>query len=350
VGLYTRQGYGGVEEPISRGLKPAFPPGWNVRAEARTYLRNKSNNGECALNLNRRDMLLRTGAASLGAMLPSSLEALAPKPGSFSFIHFTDIHIEPILHADVGTIACFEKMNRFGVDFALCGGDLVFDSNETPRAKGIELYDLYLNTAKRLTMPVHSVPGNHDVFGLSNKSGILATDPLYGKKMFEDRVGKRYNSFDHKGWHFVLLDSIGITPDRNFFGFIDEEQLAWMAADLKAVGTTRPVIVMTHIPIASAVLQLVPDPWKTPSIYLVTNAQAVLKVLEPYNVKAVLQGHTHIRETVEYKGCQFMTSGAVCGNWWKGPRDGTPEGFAVITVAGDTVTSRYETYGFKAVT
>jgi hypothetical protein len=38
----------------------------------------------------------------------------------------------------------------------------------------------------------------------------------------------------------------------------------------------------------------------------------------------------------------------VCGNWWKGPRDGHPEGFAVLTVRGDEVQWRYETYGFIA--
>jgi hypothetical protein len=30
----------------------------------------------------------------------------------------------------------------------------------------------------------------------------------------------------------------------------------------------------------------------------VTNSPRILTLLAPYNVKAVLQGHTHIRETV----------------------------------------------------
>jgi hypothetical protein len=56
--------------------------------------------------------------------------------------------------------------------------------------------------------------------------------------------------------------------------------------------------VVTHIPLVSSVLQLVPDPWKTAEIYLVTNAQDMLNVLWPYKPRLVLQGHTHIRETV----------------------------------------------------
>lgn len=298
------------------------------------------------MHLNRRDMILGAGALALG---PSLSSAMPHSNDSFSFVHFTDIHIERELKAAGGAAACFDKINKLEPDFALCGGDLVFDSNATPRMKGIELFDLYAGTSKRLSMKVHSVPGNHDVFGLSTTSGVLASDPLYGKKMFEDRIGKRYSSFDHKGWHFILLDSIGITDERDFIGLIDQEQLTWLTADLKATGPTRPVIVMTHIPILSAVLQIVPDSWKSQPKYLVTNSQDVLSVLAPYNVKAVLQGHTHIRENVLYNGCQFITSGAVCGNWWKGARLGHPEGFAVLTVKGDTVSWRYETYGFVAV-
>jgi Icc protein len=295
--------------------------------------------------VNRRDVL-RGGMAF--ALLPKICAGAATDGGSFTFAHFTDIHILPERKAPEGSAKCFEKMNALQPDFALCGGDLVFDSNETPRPKGIELFDLYQSTAKRVTVPVHSVPGNHDVFGLSNKSGVAASDPLYGKKMFEDRIGKRYSTFAHKGWHFVLLDSIGTTPDRTFIGMVDEEQLGWLAETLKPIGTTAPIVVMTHVPVVSAVMQIVPDPWKTPQTYVLQNSIDVLKILAPYNVKMVLQGHTHIREEVIYNGCRFITSGAVCGNWWKGPRLGNPEGFAMLTVKGDNISWRYETYGFVA--
>jgi 3',5'-cyclic AMP phosphodiesterase CpdA len=303
------------------------------------------------MKFSRREFLVGAGAVALapGSALRGWAEPQGGAAGeSFSFAHFTDIHIEPELKAAAGTAACFDRINAFNPDFALCGGDLVFDSNATPRRRGIEVFDLYGRTSRRLAMPVHSVPGNHDVFGLSNQSGISASDPLYGKKMFEDRIGPRFSSFAHKGWQFLLLDSIGITPQREFIGRVDDEQLAWLRMELAAIGTAKPIIVLTHVPLLSAVLQIVPDPWKSPSTYLVTNAPEVLAVLAPYNVKAVLQGHTHIRENVIYNGCQFLTSGAVCGNWWKGPRCGHPEGFAIVTVKEGRVSWRYETYGFVA--
>lgn len=225
----------------------------------------------------------------------------------------------------------------------------MFDANETSTAKATQLFRLYEETLQRISAPVHAVPGNHDVIGLSNKSNVPASDPLYGKKYFEDRIGKRYRSFDHKGWHFVLLDSIGVTSSRVFLGLIDEEQLEWLRGDLNRVGTARPVVVLTHVPLVSGVMQIVPDPWKAAETYLVTNASAVLEVMRPYNVKAVLQGHTHIRETVIYGKTRFITSGAVSGNWWKGARLGHPEGFGVLTVRGGEISWRYEKYGFNRV-
>jgi 3',5'-cyclic AMP phosphodiesterase CpdA len=288
----------------------------------------------------------RTALQSLlgAALLPAANAA----PQDFTFVHFTDTHIQPELKAALGCHDCFDAVNKLHPDFALCGGDLVFDSNATTPRRALDLFTLYKETAKRLEMPVHSVPGNHDVVGLATASGVATTDPIYGKRTFEDRIGHRYSSFNHKGWHFILLDSIGITPERGFIGLIDAEQIAWLKSDLAATGPATPIVVLTHIPLVSAVLQIIPDQWKTPATYLVTNSQEVLEILHPYNVKAVLQGHTHIREKVTYNGCQFITSGAVCGNWWKGARLGHPEGFAVLSVKGSDITWTYRTYGFVA--
>jgi 3',5'-cyclic AMP phosphodiesterase CpdA len=278
--------------------------------------------------MNRREFLGVTAAALSSVRVAAAAE-------TFSFVHFTDLHIQPELRADAGCRACVAAMNAARPDFAICGGDLVFDAAAVayPRAK--QLYDLYAETLKPLSMPVHTVPGNHDVFAGS-------------KQMFVDRIGPRYASFDHKGWHFVLLDSIGSRPGQDFIGIVDDDQLTWLKNDLAHLSTGTPLVVVTHVPLASSVLQLVADSWKTADTYLVTNAREVLELLWPYKPIAVLQGHTHIRETVEYNGCRFITSGAVCGNWWKGPREGHPEGFGLVTVHNGELTWRYQTYGFVA--
>ena len=48
--------------------------------------------------------------------------------------------------------------------------------------------------------------------------------------MFEERFSKTYYSFEHKGVHFIVLDSIGITDDRAYEGRVDAAQLnGWQA-------------------------------------------------------------------------------------------------------------------------
>ncbi len=231
------------------------------------------------------------------------------------------------------------------------GGDHVFDSLAVPKQRALTLFDMYDKTEQDLGLKVYHTIGNHDVCGVYPASGVSEDDPLYGKKLFEQRFGKLYYSFDHKGHHFIVLDSIGITYDRSYEGRVDEAQLKWLAADLAALPVGTPIIVSVHIPLVTAFLSYVPAPPLPPphNGLSVINANQVLDLFAGHNVLGVLQGHTHINETVVWKGVPYITSGAVCGNWWHGTRLGTPEGFTVVTVSNGKLTTRYEASGFKTV-
>ena len=289
---------------------------------------------------------LQTAAAA--PLAAGSLLTEAPTQ-SFSFIHFTDSHTQPELRAGAGTAQALHAIAKIPHDFALAGGDLVMDVFDQGPARATALFDLYRGATKDLPRPVHSILGNHDIYGISNKAGVPATDPLYGKKLFEDRIGQpRYQSFNHKGWHFILLDSVQLGPDKNWFGLIDDQQLGWLASDLKQTGKRTPIVVLTHMPLASATGQFFggkPDGLKT---LLITNPGQVLGLFEGYKLTAVLQGHTHVREVVNYSGCNYITPGAICGNWWKGAFKGSPEGYAVFTVRGDRLSWEFRTYGWQA--
>ncbi len=245
-----------------------------------------------------------------------------------------------------------KKARTFKADFAINGGDHVFDALGVPKQRALSLFDLYSKTEQDLGLKMYHTIGNHDVLGIYKSSGIPASDPLYGKKLFEDRFGKRYYSFDHKGHHFVVLDSISITADNAYEGRIDEAQMKWLDADLAALRSGMPIIVSVHIPLVSAYASYLPEPAAPAPHHSLTvaNANQVLDLFQTHNVLGVLQGHTHINERVEWKNVPYITSGAVCGNWWKGIHLGTPEGFTVVTVGNGTMTTRYETFGFKAVT
>jgi 3',5'-cyclic-AMP phosphodiesterase len=289
-----------------------------------------------------------TRRALLTAAAAGATAAHATTKARFDFVHFTDTHLQPELGAIEGTRRCFEEINRAKPAFAIAGGDLVMDADLAPKTRAREIYGKYMEAQKRLTMPVHAVIGNHDVVGMQASSGASESDPDFGKGWFEERFGRRYRSFDHQGWHFVMLDSV-MVANRNFTGGIDPEQLQWLKRDLAALAPRTPIIAVTHIPLVSAALQILPDPWKTADTYLIKNSVEVLEAFGPYNLKAVLQGHTHICEMVVHRGVQFLTSGAVCANWWKGPRLGHSEGFAVLRVRGESVEWSYKTYGWVPV-
>jgi Icc protein len=314
--------------------------------------------------MNRRDLLkslaLAGAASTLGlgtgvAMAPES----HVQPENFRFLFFTDTHIQPELNATEGCRMCFAQMVHEPVQFAICGGDLVFDALAVDRTRAHLLWDLYRQTSSSLHVPLHYVIGNHDVFGVTPKSGVEPSDAEYGKKAYQDRYGATHYSFDHRGWHFVVLDSIGLHPDRSWTGEVGPEQVAWLRTDLDRAAAHTPVIVITHIPLVTGAVNYVSrSEWlkKTPDIgglvssLMVTDAAQVIDVLLDYNVRAVLQGHTHVNEEIEFRGLRFMTGGAVSGNWWRGVRAGSAEGYSVVNVGVDgSVTREYRTYGFHSV-
>lgn len=313
----------------------------------------------CAMN--RRHFLSSAALAAGASLLPLSALSRPETPsslGSFDFLFLTDTHIQPELAAADGCALAFKKAASIPADFAIQGGDHVFDALAVDRKRADSLFDLYDHTQQALGIKVHHAIGNHDHFGLFATTGIESTTPGYGKKMFEERVGPTHQSFDHKGYHFVILDSIHLTEDKSWEARIDESQLAWLTADLDKLTPGRPLIVVTHVPLITAVAQYAAPtaaggsgttPASTHPQLSVANAWQVLPLLEKHNTLAVLQGHTHINEVIRFRGIPYVTSGAVCGNWWHGTRYGIPEGFTIVSLHKGKIDWRYETFGFKSI-
>ncbi|MDE1155455.1 MAG: metallophosphoesterase [Acidobacteriaceae bacterium] len=301
---------------------------------------------------NRRQFLAGAGVLGVASVLSKGgAYAAAPKAQDFDFIFFTDTHIQPELDAANGCAMAFRKIRTEKADFAIQGGDHVFDSLGVPKERALSLFDLYYKTEQDLGMKTYHTIGNHDCIGIYTKSGVSPSDPLYGKRYYEDHLGKTFYSFDHKGVHFIVLDSIGITSDRHYEGRIDAQQLQWLALDLAALHPAHPVIVVSHIPIVSAIDSYVPRPAEPETHHgaTVVNSSEVIQLFEGRNVLGVLQGHTHINEVVTWHGVPYITSGAVSGNWWHGTRLGAAEGYTVVSVRNGKLQTRYETYGFKSV-
>jgi 3',5'-cyclic AMP phosphodiesterase CpdA len=273
------------------------------------------------------------------------------KPGNaekFSFVFMTDIHVCTERNADLGLQQAIDTINKLAPDFVITGGDNIMDALGQTQGRADSLYQLYTDIMKNLQMPVHHGMGNHEVFGLYIESGVDPSHEFYGKKMFENRLAKPYYSFDEKNWHFIMLDPIGFTEDRRYFGHIDSVQVEWLKADLAAIGTEKPVVVVTHIPLVSIGSQIMEGPTEPLSKgSVVTNANDIRKILEHYNVKLVLQGHLHFLEDIEYHGIHYITGGAVSSQWWQGPRYGMEEGFVKVDITGENFDWQYVDFGWE---
>lgn len=304
-------------------------------------------------NTSRRQFLSVLGGVGAAAALDTRLIVAESKPQAFDFLFITDTHLQPELNAASGCDMAFKKARTHKVDFAIQGGDHVFDTMHQTQERSDALFDLYRKTEQDLGMKLYHTCGNHDCFGISSKGKTPESDPLYGKKMFEEHFEKASYSFDHKGTHFMVLDSVQpLAGGTGYEGRIDDAQLEWIQSDLSKLPARQPIVVTTHIPLVTAVDcygKMPADHHTGRGGSSIANADAVIKIFDQFNVIGVLQGHTHIWETVTWHGVPYITGGAVSGNWWKGTHMGTPEGYTMIRVEDGKLTARYETYGFHAV-
>ncbi|MCF8374446.1 MAG: metallophosphoesterase [Bacteroidales bacterium] len=270
------------------------------------------------------------------------------KPG-FSFCFLTDIHLETGQNAVAGFQKAIGKVNEMKPDFVITGGDLIMDALGQSYGKSDSLYNLYIENQKSFAMPVYNTMGNHEVHGWYESSKADRNHPEFGEKMFEKRIGPRHLSFDHKGWHFIILDSVEEDEKGNaYFGFIDSLQMEWLKADLAKIAKETPIIVSTHIPFITAETQIENGPMApVENGWVVNNSKEVLSLFENHNLKLVLQGHLHIFEDIYIRGIHFVTGGAVSAAWWGGPYNGTEEGFVQVHISGNELKIDYVDYGWE---
>ncbi len=270
-----------------------------------------------------------------------------PRPETFSFVFMTDIHVQPERNAAEGFRMAVEEVNRLAPDFVITGGDLIMDALGQTYGRADSLYELYDAIASGIEAKVYNTMGNHEIYGIYESAGADPSHPEYGEKMYENRLGPRYYSFEHKGWKFLILDSVEDTEKGSYIGMIDAEQQAWIREELAATDTAMPLVISTHIPFITIFKQV----WygstlPNDSSLVVCNAKEVLDLFDGYNLKLVLQGHLHTIEDIYVDGTHFITAGAVCGRWWTGPNRGYEEGFARVHVRGDAFDWEYVDYGW----
>lgn len=272
-----------------------------------------------------------------------------PETEKFSFAFITDIHLQKEDQAPEGFRKAIADINAMQPDFVLTGGDLIMDALEEPYESADSLYDMYVEEVKGFNMPVYNTIGNHELFGIYEVSGVSPDHPEYRYGMYEKRIGETYYSFDHKGWHFIVLNSIIDTEDREYIGMVDEVQMEWLKADLLKVDPKTPIVISTHIPFITVFTQILYGEY-APDYHglVVENAREVLDLFAAHNLKLVLQGHLHYLEYIEINGLSFITAGAISGHWWEGPNHDIEEGYLMVYVEGDDFCWEYVDYEWDA--
>jgi hypothetical protein len=235
-----------------------------------------------------------------------------------------------LFHAETVPDVQATVRERGGVPaFGVSCGDIMYDH--------LELYPDYERGVSRMGVPFFQVIGNHDL----DYEGAVDEETT---ATFSRHFGPRYYSFDRGAVHYVVMDNV-FYHGTGYVGYLDRDQLAWLAEDLALVEAGRPVVVALHIPVYGT--RHIRDGVRNPSATVsVNNREALSRLLEPFQAH-VLSGHTHENDHNWEMGYHEHVSGTVCGAWWSGPicGDGTPHGYSAYEVDGEQIRWRYKSVG-----
>jgi 3',5'-cyclic-AMP phosphodiesterase len=261
--------------------------------------------------------------------------ALQPQSQSpvFYFAQGTDVHTTTLTVGKVQKFAAEVSAQVPPAAFLVVTGDLVMDVLPAKDDVSVRaLYGAYINGMKSATIPVRSLPGNHENVGYGN-AAYPRENPFFGKGAYRHLLGPTHYSWEYGGWLFLALD--GTMPrDPAGSGYVETitpECMTWLKAELGHVSATQPIVMFVHEP--------------TPGL---ANRAELAGMFQGHNLRAAFSGHWHNVEPRTFAGVPEVVGGAVCGSWWSGPcPDGSPQGYRVIRCAGDQVQSFYQATGVE---
>lgn len=266
------------------------------------------------------------------------------EPKSFDVVLLTDPQPESDAEIDFIREDVVNSLIGAKAAFGITAGDLMFDD--------LSLYGRYNGIIAQTGLPWWNIGGNHDL-------NFEAPDARYSRETFKRVFGANYYAFEFGDALFIMLDNVdylGADPNKprrngKYQGRIGERQLAFVANVLRQTPADRLIVLVMHIPLRTYL-----DP-TDPSVNTI-DAAALLALLGDRPAIS-FAGHTHTTEH-HYLGRADGAAGdashhhhvltAVSGSWWSGPfdrrgvatadsRDGTPNGFHILSVDG----ARYET-------
>lgn len=270
-------------------------------------------------HVSRREFLRTAGLAVVAGALPMSYVrlAFADPAQDFTFAYISDAHLQHIKgrefvrNFDRGLLRAVAEAGLLDPkpDFFVFGGDLAQLGKREELDHGMEILSALRGT-------VHHVMGEHDYY--------LDLGEYWSKLH-----GPQWYSFNHKGVHFVVLNSI-LTFDEwtyhrwpsaaermNQMAILDNpngspfmvgaKQRAWLAKDLAGVPKDTPIVMFSHSP-----LQKIYKGWN----FWTDDAEQVQELLRPFAKVNVLYGHVH---QIQYNQIGNISFNSVMSTGWPWP-------------------------------
>ena len=295
------------------------------------------------------DLGLRYEGVAPTGPLPASVDfplRRQDEPSRFDAILLTDPQPETDAELDFVRDDVIPALRGTPARFGLTLGDLMFDD--------LSLYARHNRILGTLGLPWYSVGGNHDL-------NYEAPDRRHARETFKRVFGATHYAFAYAEAVFVMLDDVdylGPDPQKpdgagKYRGHLDAAQIDFVRNLLAHVPDDRLIVVCLHIPIRTYA--------GSDDAENLVNRAELLKLLSGRPHTVSFSGHTHTTEH-HYLGAAEGFDGpephhhhvltAVSGSWWSGPydhrgvavadsRDGTPNGFHVLSVDGTRYTTRF---------
>ena len=270
----------------------------------------------------RRDFIGFTAKAGLATLvvtatgplsgLVSVVQAATKAVIPFRFAILTDAHLFDIAnHKFDGILTkAVAEVNALNPapDFVVYLGDIAQSGKQAELEKGKSILS-------KLTVPMRVIPGEHDWY-------------LDMGHAWKGLFGTQNWSFNHKGVHFIGMNSIlvrdfwtvkNLTPvermaymeelecHRCGLWGVREEQLEWLKADVKNISPNTPVIIFTHSPLWDYYPR-----WN----FQTEDAPAIRAILGKFTKVMAFHGHVH---QVVYNKIGNMTSIGTLSTSWPWP-------------------------------
>ena len=215
------------------------------------------------------------------SVLAGSAQAGA-KSGALSFVQISDSHIGFNKPANPDPMATLNETIAKIKALPTPPAFIIHTGDITHLAKP-EQFDTAQQVYGSLGIPVHFVPGEHDIVDGNNAKP-------YAERFAKDAKGDGWYSFDANGVHFVALVNVLRLGDKGM-GTLGDEQLAWLRDDLKGRSDSTPIVVYSHFPMWA----LYEDwGWGT------QDSLQAMALLKRFGSVTALNGHIHqIQQKVE---------------------------------------------------